>query len=134
LPDGSGFIVARRESNAASQSTQSGVLYRYTFADEELTEIVRLPGEVIGKFAIAPNGAEIVFERGAALDANSEAVYWGPTVLCPCELWRVDSDGDGLERLVADGRAPAWSTTAAPGQPSPNPNLSPRVWLPFTRR
>lgn len=109
------------------------MLYRYTFADEELTEIVRLPGEVIGKLAVAPDGEAIVFERGASLGDSVEAMSWGPTVLCPCELWRVDSDGSGLRQLVADGRAPAWGAAAAPGQPSPNPNLPPRVWLPFTR-
>ena len=63
-----------------------------------------------------------------------DEVFFGPEVLCPCELWRVDSDGDGLDRLVADGRAPAWSTSAPTVGPSPNPNATPRAWLPLVLR
>ena len=55
-------------------------------------------------------------------------------LMCPCELWRVDSDGEGLERLVADGRAPAWSTGAPTVRPPPNPNATPRAWLPLVLR
>lgn len=133
LPDGSGFIVARYEHEALS--TPSGALYRYSFAEHRLTEIVRLPGEAIGKLAVAPDGSAIVFERGPSLTNRTDEVFWGPAVQCPCALWRVNSDGSGLRQLVADGRAPAWSATEPtvrpnPG-PTPNPNLIPRAWLPL---
>lgn len=131
LPDASGFIIAQRERDLSSAD---GIIYRYAFADREWTEILRLPGEVIGKLAIAPDGDTMVFERGPRLKDTVEEVYWGPEVQCPCELWRVDNDGSGLERLVADGRAPAWSTSAPTVGPPPNPHVTPRAWLPLLLR
>lgn len=129
LPDGSGFVLARYEHEALS--TPVGALYRYTFADQRLTAIVRLPGEAIGKLAVAPDGEAIVFERGPFVAGTTDQVYWGPAVQCPCELWRVQSDGSGLRQLVADGRAPAWGRLAPGAGPEPDPNLTPRAWLPF---
>ncbi|MEM8534262.1 MAG: hypothetical protein AAGF95_25675 [Chloroflexota bacterium] len=131
LPDASGFMIAQYESDLTSGN---GIIYRYTFADDEWTEILRLPGEAIGKLAVSPDGNSIVFERGPRLKDVVDEVFFGPEVLCPCELWRVDSGGDGLERLVADGRAPAWSTDAPTVGPPPNPNAIPRAWLPLVLR
>jgi hypothetical protein len=85
LPDGSGFVIARQESGLR---LDDGALYRFTFADRQLTEIVRLPGEAIGKLAVAPDGSAIVFERGPFLTGTTDKVYWGPTVQCPCAVVR----------------------------------------------
>lgn len=103
LPDGSGFVFSRYEL------LQGGGLYRYDFATGQSSEIVRIPGEAIGKLSIAPDGQVIVFERGPRLDDSNDRFYWGPRVLCPCQLWTVGSDGSNLQMLVEDGRAPAWS-------------------------
>jgi hypothetical protein len=135
LPDGTGFIIARYETGLPANNAPpaGGALYRYSFADRELTEIVRLPNELIGKLAVAPDGTAIVFERGQALVDSVEAALWGPALRCPCELWHVDSDGEGLRQLVADGRAPAWSATAPSVGPGPVPDLPARVWVPLVR-
>ncbi|NJM08149.1 hypothetical protein HC891_21120 [Candidatus Gracilibacteria bacterium] len=90
LPDGSGFIIARYETRYKSGGPPAGgVLYRYRFADEALTEILRLPNEIIGKLALAPDGSSIVFERGERLVDAVTASTWGPAVQCPCALWQV---------------------------------------------
>jgi WD40 repeat protein len=132
LPDGSGFIVARYETLYKSGGPpEGGVLYRYHFDDGELSEILRLPGEVIGKLAVAPDGTSIVFERGERLVDSVTASAWGPAVQCPCALWQVNSDGSDVRQLVADGRAPAWSLVAPQVQPAPD--LPARLWLPLLR-
>lgn len=125
LPDGSGFLFAQYEEGTSQPA--SGVIYRYTFADSALTEIVRLTGEAIGTFAIAPDGTAIAFERGPTLSDTVDEVNQGPKVQCPCELWRVQSDGSGLQQLAADGRAPAWSVTKPATEPAPTS----QVWLPL---
>jgi len=133
LPDGSGFIVAQKEWTVKGGTVKGGtvkggtvgVLYRHTFADEKLIEIIRLPNEVIGKLAIAPDNSSIVFERGPALKDTVDKASWGPQVQCPCELWLVNSDGSNLRQLANDGRAPAWSlgalTNEAPEPITDNP-------------
>ncbi|HHS84111.1 MAG TPA: hypothetical protein ENK38_04180 [Gammaproteobacteria bacterium] len=117
LPNGSGIIVARLDRDVGSQTAPRGVLYRYTFADRKLTEIIGLPNEVIGRLAVAPDGTSIVFERGRALKNTINRVRRGEEIQCPCELWVVNSDGSGLRQLTSDGRAPAWSPVAIPDLP-----------------
>lgn len=135
LPDGSGLLIARYERgySGTPAPAEGGALYYYDFADGSLREILRLHDELIGKLTIAPDGSAIVFERGQALVERVERNLWGPSLQCPCSLWRVNSDGSELRQLVADGRAPAWSTRAPSVEPAPNPNLSQRLWLPLLR-
>jgi hypothetical protein len=132
LPDGSGLLIARAERGSLSSPAppEGGAIYRYSFDDGALDEILRLPGELIGKLAVAPDGSAIAFERDDALVDRVEINQWGPSLRCPCSIWRVDADGDNLTRLVADGRAPAWSLTAPP----PAPMLTLRAWLPLLNR
>lgn len=135
LPDGSGFYMSRTEEGI-DQPPHVGVLYRYTFADQTLNKVLHLPGEVIGKLAVAPDGKAIAFERAQRLSELVEQVYFGATAQCPCEIWRVNNDGSDVRRIVADGRAPAWSMVAPQTRPEPNPQpeLTPRLWLPTIRR
>ena len=126
LPDGSGIIFARHDRHVSLSGTRNeGVLYHYSFATHELTEIINLPNEVIGKLAIAPDGRSIVFERGSSMEDTSSRVIFGEKVQCPCELWIVNSDGSGLRQLASDGRSPAWSQVALANEPTetewPNP-------------
>lgn len=113
LPDGSGFVISRFESGQFV--TNSGVLYRYSFDTGDLKEILRLPNEIIGKVSVSPDGDSIAIERGTALTATVDSVYWGPSLQCPCQIWVVDIDGSKFHQLTADGRAPAWGQIVYPG-------------------
>jgi hypothetical protein len=130
LPDGSGFVFARVEagSSLGNPPPAGGAIYRYDFASSRFNEILRVPGEAIGRLAIAPDGQTIVFERAAGLDSASDRVVFGPRLLCPCSLWTVATSGGTARQLVADGRAPAWS----PAAPSAAPER--RVQLPLIAR
>ncbi|MDH3604564.1 MAG: hypothetical protein OEU26_33570, partial [Candidatus Tectomicrobia bacterium] len=113
LPDGSGFVYSRYESNSVigPGPPESGALYRYDFATGQSREIMRFPDEAIGKLSIAPDGEAIVFERGPYFHGDPDTFRWGPRVLCPCQLWTLDMNSSNLQMLVEDGRAPAWSPT-----------------------
>lgn len=110
LPDGSGFMFSQRE---AVISGYNSVLYRYTFSDNTLTAIIRLPGENIGRLAISPDGTSIVFERIQSQKYSIDLNGTGPGIECPCALWIANIDGSGMRQLVADGRAPAWGKTSS---------------------
>jgi Tol biopolymer transport system component len=120
LPDGSGFVISRREQ---LRSEYISVLYRYTFAERALEPIIRLSGKIMGKLSISPSGDAIVFERGSSysIDVNGN----GPGLYCPCSIWRVNMDGSDLHQLVEDGRAPAWGKTASVNIDPPTDNTEP---------
>lgn len=132
LPDGSGLLLSRYESGAAAGTAapEGGVVYRYTFANSRLTELVRLPNEAIGGVSVAPDGRTLVFERGPRLEDAADRTHNGWRVQCPCSIWVSDSSGDNLLRLAQDGRAPVWSPGAVV-LPAP---LRPRGWLPLALR
>lgn len=112
LPDGSGFMFSRYES-ATAQRAAGGAIYAFTFASGKAREVLRLPGEVIGRLAVEPDGKRIVFERGLRIDPTlqlSHAPLFGPRLLCPCALWIANSDGGDPRLLAPDGRAPAWAS------------------------
>jgi Tol biopolymer transport system component len=123
-------VFARVEagSSLGNPPPAGGAIYRYDFASSRFNEILRVPGEAIGRLAIAPDGQTIVFERAAGLDSASDRVVFGPRLLCPCSLWTVATSGGTARQLVADGRAPAWS----PAAPSAAPER--RVQLPLIAR
>jgi Tol biopolymer transport system component len=128
LPDGSGFVFARAET---SFDAKEGVLYRYDFASEEASEILRLPSEFIGRVALSPDGNTIIFERDDQLTEAVDEIYFGPRLICPCELWLVGIDGSNPRLLVEDGRAPAWSPVAPTVEPPPGGSDALRLYVPF---
>jgi hypothetical protein len=132
LPDASGFVFARYERgySLTNPPPEGAAIYVYSFATQQSTEVLRLPSEVIGRLSIAPDGNTIAFERAPNLDTAVSTVTFGPAALCPCSIWTVRTDGSGLRQLVADGRAPAWSSTT----PAAAPEVEPRLWLPLVRR
>jgi hypothetical protein len=146
LPDGSGFFFSRVEagSSLGNPPPEGGAIYRYDFASSRATEVFRLPGVAIGRIALSPDGSTIAFERAASLDSATDTINTGPRLLCPCSLWLVGSNGANPRQLVADGRAPAWSSRAPttppapPGQPAPPAPAPPagnvRVFLPLVNR
>jgi WD40-like Beta Propeller Repeat len=110
LPDGSGFLFSRYES-ATGQRKAGAVIYAFDLASKKPSEVLRLPGELIGRLTVSPDGRRIVFERGPRFDDTYPTGYaplFGPHLLCPCGLWIADRDGGNLKLLVQDGRAPAW--------------------------
>ncbi len=71
--------------------------------------VLKLENEAIGTAAISPDGTQIVFDRARRLIDSAQRVRFGERPHCPCSIWRVGSDGQGLERIVEDGRAPDWA-------------------------
>jgi hypothetical protein len=120
LPDDSGFLFSLTGDDyaAAGGSEKVGAIYRYTFADEKLTELYRVSNQAIGRLDLSPDGRQIVFERSNVLDATTHNHWLHPTLLCPCQLWLINSDGTNAHVFVNDGRAPVWS-------PVPLPNTAP---------
>lgn len=112
LPDASGFLISRfEEAQPVARRPAAGVIYAVDIASGKRTEILRLTGEAIGRLAISPDGARIVFERASRLDDTnmlSHAPLFGPRLLCPCALWIAGRDGSAPKLLARDGRAPAW--------------------------
>jgi hypothetical protein len=112
LPDASGFLVSRfEEAQPVARRPTGGVIYAVDLASGKKTEILRLPGEVIGRLAISPDGTRIVFERASRIDETNmlgHAPLFGPRLLCPCALWIAGRDGSAPKLLARDGRAPAW--------------------------
>jgi hypothetical protein len=112
LPDASGFLVSRfEEAQPVTRRPAAGVIYAVDLASGKKTEVLRLPGEVIGRFAISPDGTRIVFERAARLEETNMLIHaplFGPRLLCPCALWLAGRDGSAPRLLAQDGRAPAW--------------------------
>jgi hypothetical protein len=132
LPDGSGFVFARFEEvvGASGGFETSSAIYRYTFAGSQMSEVYRIQDFVIGRLDMSPDGSRIVFERSDRFDESVENLWLAPLLLCPCQLWTVNSDGANAAMLVSDGRAPVWSpaplpTVTSTPTPTPMPTASP---------
>lgn len=104
-PDGGGLFMAQQENPSAT-----GVLYELDLASGERRELLRLPGEVIGRLAVAPDGETIAFERAGRIGEDLvQRATFGVQARCPCAIWLIERDGSNLRELVADARAPAWA-------------------------
>ncbi|MFN8469814.1 MAG: hypothetical protein U0X20_29930 [Caldilineaceae bacterium] len=136
LPDGSGFLFSLTGSDygAGGKIEQVGAIYHYTFADETLTELYRISKEAIGRLDLSPDGAQIVFERSNGLDATTQNHWLRPTLLCPCQLWLINSDGTNAHLFVQDGRAPVWSPAPLTDTaPPPQGEFEAAVFLPLVK-
>lgn len=130
LPDGSGFVFSRYESRITDNGIETAsVLYRYTFADHEIATLFDLPNRAIGRLDLSPDGSQIVFEVSDHLDETTANYWLEPLLLCPCQVWIVNSDGTNPHLLVSDGRAPVWSPVPLPRiePPTVTPTLTPTV-------
>jgi TolB protein len=112
LPDGSGFVFALYGDDFSSGLDKFSGIYRYTFADQQLTELYSITNQAIGRLDVSPDGSQIVFEQSPQLDETTDNFWLEPILLCPCQVWIVNSDGTNAHLLVSDGRAPAWSPVA----------------------
>ena len=109
LPDGSGFVFALYGDDFSAGLEKFSGLYRYTFADQQVTELYSIANQAIGRLDMSPDGSQIVFEQSNQLDDTTENYWLGPLLLCPCQLWIVNSDGTDAHLFMSDGRAPVWS-------------------------
>lgn len=138
LPDGSGFVFARYEEWIGTGAIESGsVIYRYTFADHQVALLYEVADQTIGRLDLASNGNEIVYEQSKQLDKTTANFWLEPLLLCPCQIWIVNSDGTNAHLLVEDGRTPVWSPVPLPAaqQPTPDPGqIESRVFLPFVQK
>lgn len=142
LPDGTGFVFARYEEWIGESGIEKGsALYRYTFADQQVTPIYQVASQTIGRLDLSPDGSQIVYEQNKQLDQTTQNFWLQPLLLCPCQIWLVNSDGTGAHLLVNDGRAPAWSPaplfTTPGGTPPPPPEpgqIMAHLYIPLVRR
>jgi hypothetical protein len=111
LPDGSGIIFSLYGDDYSSSGGLEKVsgIYRYTFADQQLTELYRIANQAIGRLDMSPDGSQMVFEQSNQLDDTTENYWLQPLLLCPCQLWIINSDGTDAHLFMSDGRAPVWS-------------------------
>ena len=111
LPDGTGFVVSLYADDFDSPDGLGKVsgIYRYIFANQQLTELYRIANVAIGRLDISPDGSQLVFEQSYQLDDTNENYWLQPLLLCPCQLWIINSDGTNAHLFVNDGRAPVWS-------------------------
>ena len=88
LPDGSGFIVAKQDDLLDEDVN----LYEFIFATGDLTKLTDFSfgGEFVRRFALSPDGQQIVFERAVDLDTGDS------------DLWIADRDGSNAQLLVND--------------------------------
>jgi hypothetical protein len=98
LPDGSGFIMSRRDSLMDDDVN----LYEYDFASRRLRQLTDLHSseERLGRFSISPDGSHIVYEW------SSVSVFGQDR---PGDLYVIDRNGSNRRLLVKDGLFPAWS-------------------------
>jgi Tol biopolymer transport system component len=130
LPDGSGFIFSRYESRLTDNGIEVvSAIYRYTFDDHQVSTLFELPNLAIGRLDLSPDGSQIVFEVSNQLDETTDNYWLEPLLLCPCQLWIVNSDGANAHLLVNDGRAPVWSPAPLPrsAPPTLTPTVTPTV-------
>jgi hypothetical protein len=134
LPDGSGFLFSLTGDDYSPTGglEKVGAIYRYTFDDGALTELYRISHQAIGRLDLSPDGRQVVFERSNGLDETTQNYGLRPTLLCPCQLWMMNSDGTNVHLLVNDGRAPVWSPVPLPIQ-NPDP-IEAKVYLPLVNR
>lgn len=122
LPDGSGFLFSRYESRFTAKGIETvSAIYRYRFADQQMTMLYEAPDRAIGRLDVSPDGSQIVFEQSDQFDETTENYWLEPLLLCPCQIWLVNSDGTDAHLLVSDGRAPVWSPAPLSGGPPPTP-------------
>lgn len=128
LPDGSGFLfsLTGHDYSPTGGVEKVGAIYRYTFGDGALTELYRVWNQAIGRLDLSPDGRQVVFERSNGLNETTQNYELRPTLLCPCQLWMMDSDGTDAHLFVNDGRAPVWSPVPLPIQNN--------VYLPIATR
>lgn len=127
LPDGTGFIFAMSEDSFSL--SEKADIYEYRFATGMATRLTNFTAEFARQLTVSPDGQRIVFERATALEEWDD-----PEV----DLWIMNRDGSGLQLLVRDGRAPAWSPgdpqSPPPPPPPPPPTLNFKGYLPFAIR
>lgn len=122
LADGSGFVFSRYEERLTDSGFATvSVIYRYTFADDSMTALYEIPDVAIARLDVSPDGSQIVFEQADQFDETTDNYWLEPLLLCPCELWLVNSDGSDAHLLVDDGRAPVWSPAPLPRPESTRP-------------
>jgi len=115
FPSGDGFFFSRLETGGENFGSNQpagpngSYVYAFDLSTHALTEILRVPQDVIGRISASPDGSTLVFERAPQFDNSTAGFVAGPRPLCPCSIWVVNRDGSGLRRIVDDGRAPAWS-------------------------
>jgi hypothetical protein len=109
LPDGSGFVFSLYGDDFSSGLEKFSGIYRYTFANQQLTELYRIANQAIGRLDISPDGSQLVFEQSNQLDDTTENYWLQPLLLCPCQLWIINSDGTNAHLFIDDGRGPVWS-------------------------
>jgi Tol biopolymer transport system component len=123
LPDGSGFLYALQEpATEVGGLAVKANLYTYSFATGRVTQLTDLPtAHFAGRFTIAPDGTQIVFER-----ASGWGVDFITEELVDPDLWIMNRDGSNLRLLIENGRAPVWrDAMSLISAPSPTPGLSP---------
>ncbi len=101
LPDGSGFIISRRDSLMDDDVN----LYEYDFASGRLRKLTDLHSseEHVGRFSISPDGRQIVYEWSSVHVIGQDR---------PADLYVIDRNGSNKRLLVKDGVFPAWSPAA----------------------
>jgi len=109
LPDDSGFVFSLYGDDFSSGLEKISAIYRYTFANQQLTELYRIANQAIGRLDVSPDGSQMVFEQSNQLDDTTDNYELEPLLLCPCQLWIVNSDGTNAHPFINDGRAPVWS-------------------------
>jgi TolB protein len=100
LPDGSGFVFARRGGGLDFDLN----VWEYDFGTgtaKQLTD-VRLDGRM-RRFAMSPDGSQIAFELVDRTLADLPGGF--------CDLWVMQRDGSGARRLVEGAAYPAWNPT-----------------------
>jgi len=149
-PNGNGFFFSFYEKNVTDPTfAAGGRLYYFDISSNQISTILTLPGEQIGRISPSPEGQSIAFERSTQLSEDPDGLQWGQRLLCPCQIWTVNTDGSSLQLLIEDGHSPAWSPRAIPVStplPTDTPNPTPtsvapeaqetpvfpnNVWLPF---
>jgi hypothetical protein len=118
LPDGTGFVYSVVETEF--YEPVSANLFLYTFASGQATRITNFDGSFAGDLSVSPDGQRIVCERSASLGGLEGGAR---------DLWLVNRNGSGVQLLVENAGAPAWS--AASQLPSPGEN---RLFLPVVMR
>ena len=109
MPDGSGFLYTKTGNFLANAN-----VYRYDFVTEQSTPLTNFSNTFARDVTISPDGQQIVFDRAATQDTLNS------------DLWIMNRNGSGQQRLVQDGRIPSWS------QQAPQPPT--RAYMPLLSR
>ena len=100
LPDGSGFLFARRNS----QLEYDVNIWQYKFATGVATQLtnVQFANGIMQRFSMSPDGSRIAFEMVDRLYGNDPFLGFS-------DLWIMNRDGSGQRLLANDGAYPAWN-------------------------